>query len=260
MITIAMVLAPLVGGCEPEIRVVRSSWDNFPADPKPKQAKDPDPYRDPAGGQGWSIRVVELDGTDRHGKARGLIQELRNEAKLSDIWMQDYDGVVSVYHGRFATAADPAIRPALGKIQAVRVDGEMPFADCQLVPLIGDGRVIADPFDLRQFIGYYSLQIGFYDASYEGDFRAAAEEAVRSLREDGFDAYYYHGPYRSIVSIGVFSYEQAFVSAGTHDTYAPSVRELQQRFPFNLGNGVTLIQKDKGRVIGEQKSSLIRVF
>ena len=248
----------LLSGCELETRVVRSSWDNLPADPKPRQ--NPDAYSDPAGGQGWSIRIVEVKGTDRYGHAQHLAQQLRELTGLADLWIEDKDDTVSVYHGRFTSATDPAIRSALTKIQDVRIDDEKPFAEARLVPLLGDGRMIADPFDLRQFIGYYSLRIGFYDANYDGDFRAAAEEAVRTLREEGEEAYYYHGPFRSIITIGVFSYDQAFVSAGTHDTYAPQIRELQKRYPYNLGNGVTLIQKQDGKIIGEQKSSLIRVI
>ncbi len=247
-----------LAGCEMETRVVRSSWDNLPADPKPRH--NGDGYRDPAGGQGWSIRVIEVKGDERYGQAQAIAQQLRERAGLADLWIEDKDDTVSVYHGRFTTATDPAIRPVLSKIQKLSIDKEAPFADARLVPLLGDGKVIADPFDLRQFTGYYSLQIGFYDENFDGDFRAAAEQAVRNLREDGEDAYYYHGPFRSIITIGVFSYEQAFVSAGTHDTYAPAIRELQRTYEYNLGNGVTLIQKQDGKVIGEQKSSLIRVF
>ncbi len=255
-----MVLAFLTAGCEPEIRVVRSSWDQFPSDPKPRLTQAPEAYMDPAGGQGWAIQLIQLTGNDRHDKARALLEQIRGQTSLAELWIEDLDNTASIYHGRFESASDPAIRPAMSKIAAIQIGEEKPFNDCQLVPLIGDGHVIADPFDLRQFIGYYSLQIGFYDQSFEGDFRAAAEQAVRVLREDGAEAYYYHGPYRSIIAIGVFSYEQAFISAGTHDTYAPRIRELQEQFPFNLGNGLTLIQKAGGRDIGEQKSSLIRVF
>lgn len=259
-ILIYMALALLIAGCELETRVVRSSWDEFPADPKPKQTKTPEAYKDPAGGQGWAIRMIQISGEGRHEKARKFVQQLRGKASMAELWTEDIGDTANIYHGRFTLATDPAIRPALAKIQAIEIDGDKPFADCQLVPLVGNGRVIADPFDLRQFVGYYSLQIGFYDANYDGDFRAAAEQAVRVLREEGSEAYYYHGPYRSIIAIGVFSYEQAFVSAGTHDTYAPRIRELQQKFPFNLGNGLTLMQKAGGRDLGEQKSSLIRVF
>ncbi len=261
-VLMVMMLFVVLTGCEPETRIIRSSWDSLPADPKPRNAGTPgnDPYQDPAGGQGWAIEVTQITGSTRHDAARELVKQLRTGSGLSDLWIEDLNNTATIYHGRFKQASDPGIRNALAAVQQIEMDGVQPFANSQLVPLVGQGRAIADPFDLRQFIGYYSLQIGFYDAAYNGDFREAAEQAIRILREDGHDAYYYHGPHRSILAIGVFSYEQAFVRAGTTDTYAPQIRALQKQFPFNMGNGSTIIQKKDGVNIGEQKSSLIRVF
>lgn len=260
LILLVSALLVLMTGCEMETRVVRSSWDTLPADPKPRQARDPKAQQDSAGEQGWAIQILEIEGNDRHDRAIEMAQRLRSEAQLDNIWIEDTGNVARLYHGRFTNPTDPGIRPTLDKIQKTELDGEILFAKAQLVPLVGDGRVIADPFDLRQFVGYYSLQIGFYDEAAGPNFREIAEQAVRTLREEGHEAYYYHGPYRSIITIGVFSYDQAFVSAGTHDTYAPQIHELQKTFPFNLGNGSTIIQKEGGKNIGEQKSSLIRVF
>lgn len=260
LILLATALLVLMTGCEMETRVVRSSWDSLPADPKPRQVRDGKAFQDAAGEQGWAIQITEILGNDRHDRARELTQRLRSEAQLDNVWIEDINNVAHVYHGRYASATDKGIRPALEKIQQIELDGEKVFAQAQLVPLVGQGRVIADPFDLRQFTGYYSLQIGFYDEAAGPKFREIAEQAVRTLREEGNEAYYYHGPFRSIITIGVFSYEQAFVSAGNVDTYAPHIRELQKTFPFNLGNGMTIIQKEGGKDIGEQKSSLIRVF
>jgi len=259
-ILIGLALLVLLAGCEMETRVVRSSWDNLPADPKPRQTQRQGGFQNAAKGQGWSIQLTQFTGPDRHDRARELVQQLREQTHLADFWIEDLGHTASVYHSRFQEASDPAVRTALAKVQQIELDGTRPFADSQLVALVGGGRAIADPFDLRQFIGYYSLQIGFYDQAFGHNFRDAAEEAVRVLREEGHEAYYYHGPYRSILAIGVFSYEQAFVTAGTHDTYAPQIRELQKQFPYNLGNGATIIQKEAGVNIGEQKSSLIRVF
>ncbi|MEZ6189824.1 MAG: hypothetical protein R3C45_00860 [Phycisphaerales bacterium] len=260
LILLATALLLLLTGCEMETRVVRSSWDSLPADPKPRQVDNQKNFQDAAGGQGWAIQITEVLGSDRQDRARELTQRLRSEAQLDNIWIEDIDNVAHIYHGRFANASDKGIRPALEKIQKIELDGERAFEKAQLVPLVGQGRVIADPFDLRQFSGYYSLQIGFYDEAAGTDFRDIAEQAVRTLREEGHEAYYYHGPFRSIITIGVFTYDQAFVSAGNVDTYAPHIRELQKIFPFNLGNGSTINQKENGVDIGEHKSSLIRVY
>lgn len=260
LILIGLGLLLAIAGCEMETRVIRSSWDSFPADPKPRQTQKTRGYQNPTGGQGWAIQLLQITGPTRHDQTRELVQQLREQTTLADIWIEDVGDVATIYHGRFTKASDPQIRIALKQVQTIQLDGIKPFTQSQLVPLVGHGRAIADPLDLRQFIGYYSLQIGFYDDAFGKNFRKAAEQAVQSLRSDGHEAYYYHGPYRSILAIGVFSYDQAFVSAGTHDTYAPQIRELQKTFPYNLGNGVTLIQKRNGKLIGEQKSSLIRVF
>ncbi len=260
LILIGLALLLTAAGCEMETRVVGSSWDNLRADPKPRQTQDGNAHQDPAGGQGWAIQLIQIPGKNRHDQAKELIQKLRTQTKLADLWIQDLGNVATIYHSRFQKASDPAIRTALANVKQIQLDGTRPFTKSELVPLVGGGRAIADPFDLRQFTGYYSLQVGFYDQAFGKDFRQAAEQAVQVLREDGHDAYYYHGPHRSVIAVGVFSYEQAFVTAGTHDTYAPHIRELQKHFPYNLGNGLTLIQKVAGKNIGEQKSSLIRVF
>ncbi len=269
ILTVLMLLLA-VTGCELETRVVRSSWDNLPADPKPRHTDRQAPRNGTSSqhgeasrttdSQGWAIQVTQFTGNTRHDQARKLVQQLRTQTNLTKFWIEDLNNTATIYQGRFSKASDPAIRNALANVQQIQLAGTRPFTESKLVPILGQTHTITDPYDLRQFIGYYSLQIGFYDQAFGQDFRQAAEQAIQVLREEGHDAYYYHGPHRSIIAIGVFSYEQAFVSAGTHDTYAPRIHELQKLFPYNLGNGLTIIQKEAGRNIGEQKSSLIRVF
>ena len=63
----------------------------------------------------------------------------------------------------------------------------------------------------------YTLQIAVYgrpdntDATKEdlAQFRKSAEEAVVQLRREGEQAYYYHGPNRSMVTVGIFSEDDA---------------------------------------------------
>jgi hypothetical protein len=104
----------------------------------------------------------------------------------------------------------------------------------------------------------YSLQIGFYDDAFGPDFRQAAEQAAAALHQQGEQAYYYHGPNRSLVTIGLFT-ENDFVQQGPQRAYGPQIKQLQQRFPYNLANGLTQIQKIDGRTIGEQPSFIVRV-
>jgi len=123
------------------------------------------------------------------------------------------------------------------------------------------GRNHDDPLNLRRYPGMYSLQIAVYDKDYGPNFRDAAEQAARTLRKQGQEAYYYHGPNRSMVTLGLFDYDTAFDSVpGRQDTYSQRVRALQEKYPHNLLNGRTIIEKSPGKPDSIQPSFLVRVF
>ncbi len=99
-------------------------------------------------------------------------------------------------------------------------------------------------FDLAQFagqVGKYSLQIGFWDETYrgrgQGDFRRAAEEQVLKLRREGVEAYLFHGPLRSMVTVQLFGEADLIRRADGSVVPGPRVVALQERFPHNLANG-----------------------
>ncbi|MEX0654348.1 MAG: hypothetical protein WD534_11365 [Phycisphaeraceae bacterium] len=253
-------------GCEMETRVVREPWWNqLPADPKPGDGGAGPRH---AGGA-WAIPLQRFTGGDRQQQARALIAEVQKATAVRNLWTEDVDGTATVYRGRYNDPLSEEVRQALQHTRQIRLGDDQPFASARISNLRADGEQRpTDPYDLRQFPGFYTLQIGFYDAQYGDDFRDAAEQAVDQLREDEHEAYYYHGPHRSLITIGLFSYNEAFVTADDPvarraqvDAYAPSIRELQDEFPYNLGNGLTRVDYDSdGEKLGEQRSFLVRVF
>lgn len=258
------------GGCWEE-RIVRDSWADFAkatgaqVGGQDRAARDRR-AADPTGGQGWAIRMHAYGGPDRMKKAQDLVQRLQTVSQLKRLYVEDARGVATIFYGRFDDPQDVRAQTTLDDIRSVTINDRKPFADAQLVALVGSGRIFADPFDLKQFVGYYSVQVGFYDQNYPGNFRRAAEEAARVLRADGDEAYFYHGPVRSIVTIGLFTRAQAFnvvdnplAPGSTIEKWSTPVREIADKYPYNLGNGLTMIQSIGGHTIGEQKSSLIRV-
>jgi len=114
------------------------------------------------------------------------------------------------------------------------------------------------PLDLRQHTGMYTLQIGVYDREYGQGYQRAAEQAVAVLREQQEQAFYYHGPHRSMVTIGLFTDDDFVIQEGRW-SYGSSIRALQERFPYNLRNGLTMVEKQGGVTLGEQASCLVRV-
>lgn len=251
-----------VSGCQMEYRVVQSGWDDFPQDPKPAAA-------DPAlsNGAGWAVALHQFTGPRHQEEARHLLRRLEQQRGVDDLWLGGTAGTTTVYRGRYGDQA--RARRMLQRTQRLRFDGERPFAAAALVPL-GHTQDAAggDPRDLQQFAGQFSLQIGYYDERHDIDRREAAEAAVERLREAGHEAYYYHGPHRSMVTIGVFEYEAAFVprddprtSGSTVDVYAPHIRELQRRFPYSLANVDDILEQQKRPQEQDvQPSGLVNVF
>jgi len=256
---ILLVSTAVAAGCY-ETRVVRSSWDTFPQDPKnPNEAGPGDTQRS----LGYAVKLAEFEGKDRHQQAFDYVTDLREQTQLTDLWVADQgEGSAVLFTGRFRRSSDLDARLALKQAREVRMDGKKPFAGASLVAIAGASNTVGgspiDPHDLRQFTGYYSLQIGYYDADFPTGRTAAAEEAVRVLRKDGAEAYYYHGPHRSLVCIGLFTDEDFQWIDGVM-AYGDRIRALQAQYPHNLGNGRTLIEHRDGQAT-EQPSFLVRVF
>ena len=260
-VAVLMVVCAAVGGCTYR-RVVKDGWAPLRelADKKPGDANS----RDTAAERSetlWAVQLAAFTGPMRHGDAIAMIRALRERTDLSDLWVQEGGQVMYLYQGRFNSREDRSAQDALQAARSNDVGGSRPFAAAELVPVTMSQKdaPTEDPLDLRRFRGMYTLQIGYYDDAFGPGFREAAVQAARALRDDGHEAYFYHGPHRSLITVGLFS-DGDFVQRGVQRTYGPAIREVQETFPNNLGNGVTLVEKVDGRDIGNQPSFLVRVF
>lgn len=249
--------------CEPEVRVVRDGFASLPLDPK----VDPSLVNQKI----YSIELERYVGPARHQKAQALVNRLRKEARFTGVDIRDNAGFTIVSYGRFGDPYAPDALAAVQRVRAIELDGMRPYANAGFNSATADGGgsdpTITDPLNLKRYPGMYTLQIGFYDDRFGPNYRQAAEDAVKQLRQDKIEAYFYHGPHHSIITVDLLSREEAFVEVenplapGTKiEAYSQAVRDLRKKYPFNLGNGVTLIEKNKdGQVIGEQPSSLVRI-
>lgn len=214
---------------------------------------------------GYTVLLETYRGPDRMRKAHARIRELKEQAGLADLWSVDREGTLRLYHGRFPRRDDPLARVAIENVRRAEIDGQRPYRRAELTPLGADGaaaEVDYSDMNLRRFSdqGLLTLQVAVYNSDYGTDFRKAAEQAARALREDGDRAFYYHGPHRSMVTVGLFDFDTHFVQKGPQRAYGPEIVKLQKKYPYNLVNGVTVIEKTKsGEVIGEQSSSVVRV-
>ena len=157
-----------------------------------------------------------------------------------------------VCYGSYEGPSDPRALADLARVREVRVGNDRPFAGASLVPPDDAERALTSSLDLRAVRAahdpketLYTLAIGFYTRADLGkptaeelaEYRATAEQAVAKLRREGDEAYFYHGPNGSQVTIGVFTTED-------YDPFArqrvenPAIGALKKKYPNYLLNGM----------------------
>ena len=157
-----------------------------------------------------------------------------------------------VCYGRYEGPTDPRALADLARVRDVRVGNDRPFAGASLVPPDDDERAITSSLDLRAVRAsrdpketLYTLAIGFYtradmakpSADELAEYRKLAEEAATKLRREGDEAYFYHGPNGSQVTLGVFT-TRDYDPLGKDRTENPAIAALKKKYPNYLLNGL----------------------
>lgn len=155
--------------------------------------------------------------------------------------------------GRYADPLSARARADASRIRAIEVDGKTPFSGAVLVresdPTPTTGRLAR--YDLRNAKSLfgrdavYTLQIGVYAREDDrrptrddlASFRRSAEQAVEALRREGEQAFFYHGPNGSMVTVGVFSEDDIDLTV-VPEIESPRLRDVRSRHPHNLLNGL----------------------
>lgn len=205
----------------------------------------------------WTVLAATFEGEHRYAQAQACADLLSRKAGVKQVWMEESQGTTNLYAGQFRTRSEADAKEALERIEKLELNNRRVFKDAEFAPLAGDVAP-ADPFDLNGYPHRYSLQIAVYDPNFGKHFRDAAEQAVHTLREEGVEAYYYHGPNRSLVTVGLFTDRDFVWRPDGQRAYGPAVTALQERYPNNLLNGRTIEESIEGQSIGAQPSFLVR--
>jgi hypothetical protein len=274
LVLVGLVAAWSLGGCV-RTRVVDQSFESFRryADSNAGGRAQGQGGDGPGGlsrGPRWSVKLASFTGGDRQQQARAMMKELARQTSLAGLWQADIDGTTTLYQGKYQRRTTPNAQAALTSARRATIDGQQPFDDAELVALTDQGRPIEDQYNLKAYSGAFSLQVAYFDGKFDGDRREAAEREASKLRE-AFDpeAYYYHGPHRSMVTLGVFDEKQAFqtkrdpISPGraTVRAYSKRVNELRHQFPHNFANKTDLAERFESEQSYDeaQNSALVRI-
>ena len=235
-----------------------------------------------AHGGSWCIVIESFHGDQAEAQAAEGLAKLRTETPLKDAYIEKRSNAAILAYGKYASADSAEARADLEKVRGTQVviEGrpQRAFNAAFLAPP-QEIKGATPEFDLtnaKKLTGdwaIYTLQIGVYSrednkpvtAEQLAEFRRTAEQAVIQLRREGEQAFYYHGPNRSMVTVGLFG-EEDFDAVSKVE--GPMITQLRKRYPYNLQNGQgikhkrTFIDPKTGRQVRHEqiaKSGLVMV-
>lgn len=228
--------------------------------------------------QSWSVLIAQFPATaEGAANAERALQLVRTRGRLPEAYLKQRGSSLALLYGEAEELDDERIREDLALVRSMEIDGQKPYAQAVVAPPTMAPAGGSNPeFDLRGARreagedALYTLQIGLYgriDRSTPSEeelaeYRRAAEDAVRQLRAQGEQAFYYHAPTRSTVTVGVFGEEDHDPRRGASGESA-RLRATRERFPHNLLNGKGITQKlrdTSGRMVEVmQKSRLVPI-
>ncbi len=144
-----------------------------------------------------------------------------------------------VGYGQYPSFEDAAAQKDMRFIKSLGdAEGRFPFIDAHLELMPEPDPQIPADWLLTNTKGYWTLQIGQFHGAGR---KQAAVEMVKELRNQNLPVYVYHGPVKSMVTIGEFP-ETAFSSGskkrvmGQFKANDPELRKWIQKFPYMVVN------------------------
>lgn len=218
----------------------------------------------------WSIAIVAAEGANAEGAAREWLQKVQTKGGLPEAYSERRGKVVVIAYGQYVGPDDPNAKRDLARIQSMEIDHARPFESAVLAPppfQANAGSVpeynLAAVKQSRGKDAIYTLQIGMYtrldvNVVPQADLavcRAKAEEWVVNLRREGEEAFYYHGPHGSMVTIGVYGPRD-------HDDTTPGresfvLSEARRKHPLNLVNGAEFLVRPRGKPKATAQASFL---
>lgn len=201
----------------------------------------------------WRIMIVTAQGSDAKTTAEMALWKVQNVGTLPEAYLMQVDAQTwRVCYGNYKSGTDPVAQADLRRVRETRVGADKPFEFAVLMPPGDTESPITSPFDLRSVhlslpeeFARYTLAIAYYTrADLEeptkdelAECRKLAEEAVSKLRREGDQAYFYHGPNGSQVTVGVFG-DQDHDPVKMPGVESPALKAVRAKHPNYLLNGM----------------------
>lgn len=262
----------LSGGCtETRVTGTRGWWDD-PGDLRGAEEKKPGffeslfkPKSKIDVGE-WTILIAQFEEPTHAAEAARLKKALEAKTGYQDLWLQNEGERTSLYAGHYQGAKDSRANADALRWKQMQLSGQLPSSGVVMTPIIERNTGSTPEWNLlnARSRGDATLEIGYFDEEYGPRFREIAEQYVAELRLDHHEAYYYHGPNQSGVTVGIFWKAEnpvKMLNRGELLVYGPKVEALRRTAPFNVrsGNGRVVRERTPSGVMRDQPSLLVEI-
>ena len=188
------------------------------------------------GDPNYTIRLAAVAGPTHVDIVRDMKQDVEARTEWDDLFVVHEDGISYLYKGEYVSVN--GAKWDLRKVHRFKIEKTKPFATAMTVAL--PSTLVGPPeYDLTRAGGAYTLAVAkFYDVPEEGYIgrQRFAIDYCKILREEGYEAYYYHSGVNSYVTVGSFP-ESAYrmkvspTGAPTKEIYYdPEIVKLMEEF------------------------------
>jgi len=223
----------------------------------------------------WTIILTKVD-TSRPELVEQALASLSRQ--FPGVRLSERDGGHFFTLGQYTDPRTPQARADLQRVHAYAITlGDRtayPYAEAFIAPPTAESLQGTNAaYDLRNVHtrfgakALYTLQVAIYGRNDRAapstedlaSFRRAAEQAVITLRREGEQAFYYHGPSRSTVTVGVF-YEEDHDPTTLPRIESERLKAARANHPLNLlnGQGITQVLTDeRGQKVRKPQPSFL---
>ena len=196
----------------------------------------------------WVIGLRRVGaGADR----QTLIETLRQRTGMGDLRIERRVGGEQLITGGWDSLANGRAAERLEEIREIEIDGQKPFQGAVLLPPTIDPATGANAaWDLRNAAETTDATITLQLEQFQPEadrptrqrirrMRRRAEDRAAELRRQNIEAFFYHTPTSSAITLGLFNENQIDTNPtpGFSPRHAPRVKELLERFPTQFFNG-----------------------
>jgi len=192
-------------------------------------------------GRGWHIVVKRCQGPNYDYFAGTVYVSLKQVRKLdaNKVRKINFTDSAVVTYGHYASLDDPEAGADLKLIKSLMVPSQgYPFLDAHLEPVSEPDPPIDPSYVLASTKGVWTLHIGLFHGENR---KQSAVELTRALRGEGVPAFVYHGPVKSMVTIGSYPARAVKETSRKNSRYGikpvdPDLKKWKAEYPYMIIN------------------------